>query len=81
MLEQKKRQSIISGKPKNFTNDGRRAGTAARKRKSRENPINVRAAALIKVCREQQGLSFASIAEQLNNNGIMAILPRRVKLL
>lgn len=68
-LEQKKKQGVVLGKPENFTNEGRRAGAEARKRKSRENPINARAAALIKVCREQQGLSFESIAEQLNNNG------------
>jgi len=57
------------GKPENVTNEGRRAGTEARKRKSKENPINTRAYALIKVCREQQGLSFSAIADHLNQSG------------
>jgi hypothetical protein len=65
-LEQKKKQGIILGKPENFTDEGRRA--EARKRKSRENPINTRAYALIRVCREQQRLSFSAIANQLNQN-------------
>lgn len=68
-LEQKKKQGIILGKPENFTNEGRRAGAAVRKRKSRENPINTRANAFIRICREQQGLSFSAIASQLNESG------------
>lgn len=68
-LEQKKKQGVVLGKPENFTNEGRKAGAEAKKQKSKENPINTRAMALIKVYKEQQGLSFASIAEQLNKNG------------
>ena len=68
-LEQKKKQGIILGKPENFTDEGRRAGAEARKRKSRENPVNTRAYALIRVCREQQGLSFTAIANELNQSG------------
>lgn len=67
-LEQKKKQGVTLGKPENFTHEGRKAGAEARKLKAKENPINTRAYALIKVCREQ-GQSFASIAEQLNQNG------------
>jgi DNA invertase Pin-like site-specific DNA recombinase len=68
-LEQKKKQGVILGKPENFTHAGRKAGAEVKKRKAKENPINTRAIALIKVCREQQGLSFAQIAEQLNQSG------------
>ena len=68
-LEQKKKQGVVLGKPENFTHEGRQAGADTRKRKSRENPINTRAYALIKVCREQQGLSFSAIADHLNQSG------------
>jgi len=71
-LKAKKAQGVILGRPENFSDQGRRAGTLSRSEKAKENPYNKRALVLIGHCRAK-GLSFAKIADELNGNGFVTV--------
>jgi DNA invertase Pin-like site-specific DNA recombinase len=70
-LQAKKAQGAKLGKPENFTDLVRAAGTQALKDKATTNENNRRAAALVRAYR-QQGLSWLAIAGLLNQAGFKA---------
>lgn len=67
-LKELKKKGIKLGNTSNFSDEGRRKGVEAIKKKARENENNRRAKPLIKAYREQ-GLSLKNIADKLNQNG------------
>ena len=67
-LQAKKARGVKLGTPSNLTNEARRKGVEAIKKKAKDNKNNRLATALIEKCKREQ-MTLQQIAEELNNHG------------
>ena len=67
-LYQKKARGFTLGKPENFSDEGRRKGTAVGKEAARIHPANQQAAELIRLYQRDK-LTMRAIADRLNKTG------------
>ena len=71
-LAAKKKLGFSLGSPKNLTKQAQRKGAQMRAQKAKDLSVNKQAFAVIRGLREQ-GLSFLSIAQKLNNCGLRTV--------
>jgi DNA invertase Pin-like site-specific DNA recombinase len=68
-LKEKKKQGVKLGTPKNLTQEARRAGALANKKKAQETTSNKIAYSIISAYRKD-GISYQKIADELNGSGL-----------
>lgn len=68
-LQAKKAKGFTLGKTENFSNEGRKKGNDALSKKAKANQNNQRATSLICSLRDYEKLSYAKVAQRLNDSG------------